>query len=59
MLTNEQFREIFDRIVGSAEEFPYDFMSYQDNVSEDSTVEEAEAVAQTLKEVIDESQYEE
>jgi hypothetical protein len=59
MLTTARFQEIFDSIVGSAEEFPYDFQNYSDNVSEDSTEEEAIAFAQIIKETIDESPYEE
>jgi|LakMenE18May11ns_1017448.scaffolds.fasta_scaffold9895769_2 hypothetical protein len=58
MLTTTRWLEIFDEIVGSAEEFPYDFINYQQNVTDDATEEEAIAFAKIIKEAIEESPYE-
>lgn len=59
MLTSTRMQEIFDEIVGSAEEFQYDFINFQQNVDESTTEEEAKEIARIIKETIEDSPYEE
>ena len=58
-LTDQQLVDIFFDVVGDPQDNEYDFAAFLDGISSDMTEAEARAWAQLVKEISDESQYDE